>query len=401
MGYSRCSYGCIYCFSEICRFDANGHGAYHTNHLGALSISAIKSLVRGKSSFSKFLTHNNGLPAMLQYGALSDQFDEYERRYGRTYKILKILSKYRIPISFSTKSVWWFQDNRYRELFIKNKDIWHVKVSIITTNDELASRIELGCPSSTSRLALIKDLAINEIYTTLRMRPYIINVTDEANLIKASALAGAKSVSTEFLCIPVSYKNSAFNNNHFIKLNEAIGWDILQYYNDNHLGSGSVEMRLNRQLKTPINDNIMRLCKQYGLEYYSSDRHFKHLCDNVCCCGPNHNQNKYTFNEYNYSKLLKRSLNNNINVYFHDIFPKNAEVLNIQIYNLRHCNLKLIDPGKYWWGKLTLREIFRERWNDLNNYYNPCKYYWPLLKPVDVDNNGNIVYQANNLLKKG
>jgi DNA repair photolyase len=85
----------------------------------------------------------------IQFGGLSDQFDNFERKYGKTYELLKFLREINYPICFSTKGTWVFFDERYRELF-KGADNWNVKFSIITLDENDAKRIEVGVPSRKS-----------------------------------------------------------------------------------------------------------------------------------------------------------------------------------------------------------------------------------------------------------
>ena len=72
---------------------------------------------------------------VMQWGGLSDQFDENERKYGKTLELLRFFREIDYPLSFSTKATWWLDDERYVELF-RNNPKWNVKFSIITLEEE-------------------------------------------------------------------------------------------------------------------------------------------------------------------------------------------------------------------------------------------------------------------------
>ena len=113
---------------------------------------------------------------VFQWGGLSDQFDEFERKYGVTLDLLKFFKEINYPICFSTKAAWPFFDERYREVF-RGQDNWNVKFSIITLDAAKAKKIEVGVPSPQDRLKAMREYTkLNKGGATLRLRPFIIGV---------------------------------------------------------------------------------------------------------------------------------------------------------------------------------------------------------------------------------
>lgn len=137
----------------------------------------------------------------IQWGGLSDEFDEYERKYGVTLELLKFFKEKMYPISFSTKATWFLDDERYRQVL--DGAPWNAKFSIITGNEMRASIIEKRVPTPNQRLEAIKKWS--ELCTggaTLRLRPFIIGVSDDyEELIRKAYDKGATALSTEFFCM--------------------------------------------------------------------------------------------------------------------------------------------------------------------------------------------------------
>lgn len=208
--YSNCAFGCVYCFSQYQRGIGGAADDYFHKKVKAVNVEKVKRLFSGEMPDSQFWKYIKDRRP-IQYGGLSDQFDGFEKLYGKTYEILKYLREIEYPICFSTKSAWVFKDPKYQELF-KGADNWNVKFSIITLDAEDARRIEVGVPSPQERLEAMKIYnGLSKGGTTLRLRPFIIGVSDKTyeDLIRAAADAGASAVTTEFFCLEMRSINKA------------------------------------------------------------------------------------------------------------------------------------------------------------------------------------------------
>jgi len=278
--YSACSYRCIYCFSFFQRSLRECKGKYTSGQYEAVDVEHIKRVFTDPSC-SQFGEHIKARRA-IQWGGLSDQFDEYERKEGKTLELLRFFREIDYPISFSTKGTWWTKDPRYMELFRGNKN-WHVKVSIITAEEEKARKVEVLVDSVAERLAAIERLANLGLHgVTLRFRPFIIGISSphHRELIAMAAAAGADSVSTEFLCMEVRNKLARAR---YSALGQVAGIDLFKLYKEGSAGSGY--LRLNREAKRPYIEDMADECHRRGLRFYVSDAHFKELSANGCCCG--------------------------------------------------------------------------------------------------------------------
>lgn len=142
--YSKCSFGCLYCFSAFQKTLHRGRAEETTYErpLCCVNVDKVKRIFLGevKSQFWPWIEQKRP----IQWGGLSDQFDLWEKKYGKTLELMEFFDSIDYPISFSTKSAWVFHDERYLRLFRRQGRNWHIKFSIITLNEKKAQRIERG-----------------------------------------------------------------------------------------------------------------------------------------------------------------------------------------------------------------------------------------------------------------
>ena len=384
--YSNCAYGCVYCFSQYQRGIGAAKDAYIHKQVKAVSPEKIKKIFSGEqpSQFWEFIKDKRP----IQYGGLSDEFDEFERKYGVTYEILKYFKEINYPICFSTKAAWVFHDDRYRELF-KGQDNWNVKFSIITLDENDAKKIEVGVPSPQERLNAMREYTkLNKGGATLRLRPFIIGVSDKTylDLIKAAKDAGATAVTTEFFCLEMRSVKSA--KEHYDAISECCGFDIVDFYRKYSNGSGY--LRLNRKIKEQYVYKMRELCHELGMRFYVSDSHFKECSDNCCCCAlpPEWEYSRGHFNGALQIAKKKGSVqwaDIEKDMYFLDTFLyKKAEGFN--------CNSSE-NRAKY--QGMTMKDYLHYLWNNPRMGQSPYKIFEKVLVPDGIDENNDIVYKYN------
>lgn len=279
--YSNCSFGCVYCFSQYQRGIGGGKEDYLQKKVKCVDVDKLKRIFTGEDKNSQFYEYVKD-KRPIQFGGLSDQFDNFERKYGVTYEILSFLKELNYPICFSTKSAWVFRDEKYQELF-RGADNWNMKFSIITLDENDAKRIEEGVESPQARLEAMKTYnQLSKGGTTLRLRPFIVGVSDKTylDLIRAAKEAGATAVTTEFFCLEMRSIKQA--KEHYDVISQCAGFDIVDFYRKHSLGSGY--LRLNRKVKEKYIKKMQDLCNELGMRFYVSDAHFKECSENCCCC---------------------------------------------------------------------------------------------------------------------
>ena len=385
--YSNCSFGCVYCFSQYQRGIGGAKEAYLSKSVKSVNPEKIKKLFSGEDKNSQFYEFIKD-KRPIQYGGLSDQFDGYERKYGVTYEILKYLKEINYPICFSTKSAWVFHDPKYRKLFL-GADNWNMKFSIITLDENDAKRIEVGVPSPQARLDAMREY--NELSkggTTLRLRPFIVGVSDKTylDLIEAAHDAGATAVTTEFFCLEMRSVKQA--KEHYDVISECCGFDIVDFYRKHSVGQGY--LRLNRKVKEKYIHNMRDLCHKLGMRFYVSDSHFKECSDNCCCCAlpPD-----WQYSRGHFASALQIAKRKG-EVHWSDIegdmyFLKGFLWKDASGFN---CNSS---EARAKFASMTMKEYLRYLWNAPARGQSPYKIFEKVLIPNGVDENNDIVYKYN------
>jgi DNA repair photolyase len=321
----------------------------------------------------------------MQWGGLSDQFDEFERRQGVTLELLRFFRQIEYPICFSTKATWWAFDSRYRECF-DGYPWFNVKFSIITLDEDKAAKVEKGVPSPNERLAAMAE-ASKWVGggTTLRLRPFIIGMSNPSHveLIYRAAEAGASAVSTEFFCL--EQRSRGGKETRYPIISEACGFDVVEYYRRYSTGSGY--LRLNRNVKRPFINEMEAACKDTGLRFYVSDAHFKERCHNGSCCGLPSNWN-YTRGQNCEALMIAKQKGQ---VAWSDIEPDLSYAKGFLWGTAQGYNASSSEKRASFDG-FTMYDYLHYTWNHPNSGQSPYKMFEGILKPERLDTSGDVVY---------
>ena len=386
--YNNCSFGCMYCFSQFQRGIGLSAQSYLNKEVAAVSVEKIKKMFEDPDNHAGQFKDYIKQRRVMQWGGLSDQFDGFERKYGKTLELLRFFKKIDYPLCFSTKSVWWTKDERYMELFQGQKN-WNVKFSIITLDEEKAKVIERGVPSPEERLSAIERIAhIGCGGATLRLRPFIIGVSSPSypELIKRAALNGASAMSTEFFCLDA--------RSHSLRavlpvMSKLAGYDLLEFYKKYSVNTGY--LRLNRKIKERYINKMQALCHELGMRFYVSDAHFKERCDNGSCCGLPSNWN---YSRGQFCEALQIAKRNG-KVTWNDI-KADAESLLSSFEMVKACgfNTQSSERRAKFMG-MSMTEYLRYLWNNPQMGQSPYKMFEGIIIPKEKDEEGNVVYVYN------
>lgn len=387
--YSKCSFGCLYCFSVYQKSLHRGGSArnLYEKPIECVNIDRVKRIFRGEvPEFRAWVEQRRP----IQWGGLADQFDLYEKKYGKTLELLEFFDSLDYPISFSTKSSWIFHDERYLRLFQRQGPNWHIKFSIITNDESVAAKVERGVPSPRERLEAMHIAAQCGCYTTLRLRPYIIGISDHGldDLIESAAKSGAYSVSTEALCVELRavMQAGSIAERNFQKLSEIAGFNLVEYYRTHSTCGGY--LRLNPEVKRPIFERIHRLCDRHGLRFFCSDACGKAESANGCCCGA---PPSFAFSRGNFSAALQIAKKNGT-VRFSDI----AEDMG-HLSSVRYTAADGLNTGsgrnRAKFKEFSLKDYLRYLWNDTKRGQSPAKMFSDYLEACGFDENGDVIYR--------
>ena len=386
--YSRCSYNCLYCFSNFQR--AVGIAARNWGVFRSVNPASVKALF-APGAVSQFTPYLNARKVM-QWGGLSDPFDEIDREEGVTLDLLRFFREIEYPITFSTKATWWTEDSRYTECF-EGFPWFNVKFSIIGLDASLCAAVERGVSAPAERLkAMGRAAKFVGGGVTLRLRPFIIGLSDkdDIQLIRRAADMGATAVSMEFMCL--ESRSPVARKFFYPLMSKACGFDVYEFYRQHSNGAGY--MRLNRELKCPHVDRVQNECERLGLRFYVSDADFKERCHNGSCCGLSE--------DWNYSRGqlcegLQIARRKGV-LHWRDISPEIESFYSFlwkdtEGYNTISAERRASQKGK------TMADFLRYNWNHPNCGQSPNRLFRGTLVPLEeLDEHGDVVYTLSQAL---
>lgn len=385
--YSSCSYNCLYCFSYFQKSHTmKGYLRQPVRHVNVDKIKRLFTTSKPENEPERLFHPYIQKRYVMQWGGLSDPFDRHEERFGVTLELLKFFDEIDYPLSFSTKGAWWTQDRRYMDIIKRHTHNWHFKVSIITADPFKARLIERGVSTPQERLAAIKRLADQGTHVTLRLRPYIIGVSDDYRaLITQAKEAGVDSVTTEFFCLEAR-ANKALHE-RYDALSHVAGRDLWALYRDESTQKSGYR-RLSRKIKGPIVLDMQQLVHASGLRFYVSDAHFKELSDYCCCCGvpPTWNVCKGHFAE----ALQIAKHDPKLEVSWSQIGPALKEICGHVEFIEEINNADMTEKHALLLGR-SIYDVLHEWWNSPKQARSPARYFG-IMHPLRLDKHGDIVY---------
>ena len=166
--YRGCQHGCIYCDtrSECYRVGNIARISVKKNALGLLSGELKSKRTKGT----------------IGTGSMNDPYMPVEAKQNITRKAMEIISNYRFPVHVITKSDLVTRD--YDILQDISKIYAAVSITITTSDDALAKKLEPNAPSSSDRFKAIEFLAEKGIYTGITLMPLLPFINDTKENVK-------------------------------------------------------------------------------------------------------------------------------------------------------------------------------------------------------------------------
>ena len=405
--YSRCSMRCQYCFSHSQK--AINPGTKEAP-LQAVNADKLFKAMDGLSTNKEeqlFHKHFYSKRFLFHWGGLADSFCHYEKKYGASYPILEGLLDRKYPLMFSSKGPM-ITDPKFTKLFEKHAKNNSVafQFSIVTADDELAKRVEPGVPPPSARFEYMKTLSAMGYWTILRLRPFIIGVTDHTLpiLMEKAYESGARAVSTEFYAMDQrcvgSMRKATENMGRLMGIN-----NIFKYFTSLSPKERGGYCRLNRLVKEQYVKYMYKFCYEHDMIFTCSDPDFKELSMSQNCCGlpPHGLHSNPEMNNWSPNQLTAHLMQARID--YHKTGKRNIlefdEVFKPRDWIFDEVALSHMDIGvtKYVYAmrkQSTLRHLLQDKWNNLNSYSNPRNYFHSKIMPIGVLN-GNLAYQYNPL----
>jgi len=406
--YNFCSLGCMYCFAYV--FKANNPAitdlklrSVNVEHL----IRNINGDVKGEKA-KAFYELFYKKKFLLHWGGLADPFCNFEKTNMVGYPLIQELGRLNYPTLFSFKgnTIW---KKEYRDLFEKysKQRNFAFQISIITRDDQLAKYVEVGVPSPTNRIKTLKMLSDMGYWTILRLRPFIIGITDLSldRLLNDALEAGIKAISTEFFAMDARC-NTAMTT-RYEWLAKMIGVkDLKEYFGKLSPVERGGYRRLNRHVKEPYIKKMYKFCIDNGLVFSCSDPDFKELNMSGSCCGmpddfPD-NRLLENWSRYQLTYALKEarkiyhSTGKKVEFSINDIYDKEKTPF-LDVPRFVYDHVAVIGMPQAERRNMSHRKFLIKHWNNLNSPGNPRNYLHNKLIPIGLDSEGSLIYRYNPL----
>ena len=281
--YSNCGFNCLYCFSTFQRAIGGAKENYLQKKVKKVNFEKIEKMFRDPDKYWGQFKDYIKNKYVLQRGGLSDPFCPIEEQGEVWLKLLKLFNELKYPVRFSSKWDLILRDKRYLDEFKKWKDYFAYMASIITYDPEIAKKLEAWTPSPKRRMEVLKALSDVWVYTVLRLRPYIVGITDKTvkEIIDDAGKAWVKAMSTEFFC--VEGRSTPLVRQKFDKISELCWFDIYKFYK--RYSNTQWYMRLSREFTRPYMDELVKLCVKNNIKLAVSCPKHKEKTFGYSCCG--------------------------------------------------------------------------------------------------------------------
>jgi len=402
---SFCGFGCVYCFAY---FFKSNNPAINEISLKSVDVDSTIKAISGHPTHKNeklFYKHFYKRKFLLHWGGLADPFCNIEHKNYCAFPLIEALGDMNYPTLFSTKGAHTLLSPKYQKLFQKfsKQRNFAFQISMVTGNDALARDVEIGVPSPTKRLEVIKYLSDMGYWTILRLRPFIIGITDRdlESLLERALEAGIKGVSMEFFALDA--RANVGMKTRYDWLAKLIGTpDLMKYFSMLSPSERGGYMRLNRLVKAPHVKTVYKFCTENKLVYACSDPDFKELNTSGSCCGmpdfypanpllQNWTRSQLTYHLKEARRLYHQTgelaLFHLTDVYKDEPFLHDPNLANDHVAVIGHCT-----ADRY---NLTQFHILQEQWNNLRSPANPRNYLHMKMVPVSVDEEGNVVFRYN------
>jgi len=406
--YKFCSLQCQYCFAYF--FKAANPGIKGSEAGLELTAIDVKKLIaaieghptnkRGEMMHRLFYSRK----FLLHIGGLADPFCNFEAKNGVGYELMTALGDLNYPTLFSFKGATIFQ-KKYVELFEKHakQNNFAFQISMVTNDEKIAKKVEIGVPSPKTRIDAIRMLSRMGYWTILRLRPYIIGVTDESidSLLEDALDAGISAISMEFYALDARASEEA--RKRYDWLGKIVGApNLMEYFQKLSPMERGGYRRLNRLVKEIHVKKVYKFCIENGLEFGCSDPDYKELTTTGSCCAmpDKHEKNpllsNWTRQQMTYhlkeARRLYHSTGKIATFKFNEVYKDEPYFDEPHLSGDHVIGISLCSADR---NVLTYRKILRGYWNNLGSYANPKNYFHGKVMPCGLDENQDMVYVYN------
>lgn len=407
--YSFCSLGCLYCFAY---FFKSNNPVIDEVKLKQVDVDHLLKNIRGEcTAEADELWYNCFYRRrfLLHWGGLADPFCNFERRNRAGFRLIEGLAAIAYPTLFSFKGNAILDDD-YQRLFhdARDKHSFAFQVSMVTDNDALARIVEIGVPSPSKRLEAIGKLHDMGYWTILRLRPYIIGITDRSidSLLSKAKDAGVDGVSLEFMALDARANEGMKKRYDWLaKVMGVPDGDLMAYFRRLSPSVRGGYMRLNRHVKEAHVRQVFEFCQANGMVFGCSDPDFKELNTSGSCCAmpskfeQNPEMCNWTTRQLTWhlkeARVAYHTTGQLREFLFDDVYGSAADSPWLDANKLAIEHVTVIPRCQGERQVLSQRIILQEQWNNLRSPSCPCNYLHAKVLPCGVDTVGNLRFVYN------
>lgn len=185
--YRGCCHGCLYCDSRSSCYQNPDFDRVKTK---ADALTILRDDLARKAK-----------PAFIAMGAMSDPYNPFEKELLLTRHALELIDAYRCGVAAATKSDLIARDIDLYRLIQEHSPVI-CKLTVTTTDDALAAKVEPRAPSPSRRLRALEELSKAGIFSGVLLMPVLPFVEDSAenvlSVADSAARAGARFVYAAF-----------------------------------------------------------------------------------------------------------------------------------------------------------------------------------------------------------
>ena len=250
-----CAHLCSYCY-------ARGYSNYPGDETVVLYTNLAEKLVNE-------LSRKRKIPEFVYFSPSCDAFQPVRQVLDTTYRLMALLLKRGIGVSFLTKGR---IPDKFIALFGSHSDNVNAHIGITTLNRQIQKQIEPHAATPGSRLKNIRALIQIGILPEVRFDPLIPGLTDPVSnlepLLKILGGLGIKRTGLNYLFLrPIINRNIREDLGH-TKVMEKISQAFCDNVDMQLLASKSRVKALSLDFRQKRYKHISLLAKPYGIETY-------------------------------------------------------------------------------------------------------------------------------------
>ncbi|MDD3065363.1 MAG: radical SAM protein [Endomicrobiaceae bacterium] len=165
--YRGCGHHCKYCFAL--------YSHKYMNSVNFFDEIFVKTNIA--ESLEKQLSSKNWKREVINLGGVTDSYQPAEEKYKLMPEILKVLIKYKTPVTISTKSKLILRDYDLIDELSKVASV-NIACTITTINETVRELIEPNTSLSSERFEVLKEFSKTNASTGVHMMPVIPYLTD-------------------------------------------------------------------------------------------------------------------------------------------------------------------------------------------------------------------------------